>query len=159
MLDRSILVGRHMDTCFFKPFRFSFRMQVNRLFDRDYRGEVNELDHSLTYLNDLITINPKAWQKINGYYNKWKTVVNMLSLLTTSSSDKVKKLIDSQSGLIKKELKMLEWLFYNRKRFPVMDFWASIMGPQIACVLRKLEMNMPQGLGCGHSIFCLVKIN
>ena len=54
-----------------------------------------------------------------------------------------------------------EWPIYwdrNADRFPVFDFWASIMRPQVACVLRNHELNLPDGLGCGHSLFCVVEI-
>jgi hypothetical protein len=53
---------------------------------------------------------------------------------------------------------MLAWLERNASRFPAVDFWASIMGPQIACVLRNLEINLPDGVGCDHGLVCLVEI-
>ena len=30
--------------------------------------------------------------------------------------------------------------------------------PQVACVLRNLEMELPPGLGCGHSLMCIVEV-
>jgi len=53
---------------------------------------------------------------------------------------------------------MLAWIFRNAARFPVVDFWASVMGPQVACVLRNLEFLLPRGLGCGHGLLCVVEI-
>jgi len=53
---------------------------------------------------------------------------------------------------------MLAWLYRNADRFLVVDFWASVMGPQVACVLRNLEFSLPQGLGCGHGLFCVVEV-
>ena len=156
--DRSILVGRHMDTCIFKPERHYFRRQVNRLFDLDYRGELNKLDADLDYLNDVKDIHPQAWQRIVEYGRQWQKVVCMVQLLMSSKNAEVKKFIESQTELIAEELKMLAWLYRNAERFPVVDFWASIMGPQVACVLRNLELNLPRGLGCGHGLFCLVEI-
>jgi hypothetical protein len=32
------------------------------------------------------------------------------------------------------------------------------MGPQVGCVLRNLEFSLPQGIGCGHGLFCVVEI-
>ncbi|MCK9426547.1 MAG: hypothetical protein M0Q21_10955 [Ignavibacteriaceae bacterium] len=60
---------------------------------------------------------------------------------------------------LKEELQMLQWLEGNSSRFPVVDFWASIMGPQVACVLRNLEFGLPEGLGCGHGLFCTIEVN
>ncbi len=70
----------------------------------------------------------------------------------------IKELIETTEEVLAEELKMLTWLFRNQQRFPVDNFWASIMGPQLACVLRNLELNLPDGLGCGHGLFCIVEI-
>ena len=72
---------------------------------------------------------------------------------------RVKQIIESSTGQLTDELKMLAWLFRNADRFPVVDFWASIMGPQVACILRNLELSLPDGIGCGHSLFCIVEVN
>lgn len=48
--DRSIFVGRHMDTGIFNDSRKHYRYQVNRLFDRDFRGVLDELDVDLDYM-------------------------------------------------------------------------------------------------------------
>jgi hypothetical protein len=32
------------------------------------------------------------------------------------------------------------------------------MGPQVACVLRNIEMSFLPGLGCGHGLFCIAEI-
>jgi len=67
---------------------------------------------------------------------------------------------DDVGGLdeLKEELMMLQWLDGNSSRFPVVDFWASIMGPQVACVLRNLEFGLSDGLGCGHGLFCTIEV-
>jgi SAM-dependent methyltransferase len=156
--DRSILVGRHMDTCLFKKERHQMRRHVNRLFDRDYRGRVNCLNLDITYLEDVKGLNSDAWTRISNYYNQWQTVITMLQSLMINNDEEVKSIIESSSGNITDELKMLTWLYRNADRFPVVDFWASVMGPQVACVLRNLELGLPQGLGCGHGLFCIVEI-
>lgn len=156
--DRSILVGRHMDTAFFKEKKYQIRHQVNRLFDRDYRGEVNNLLLDISYLSELRNSHPTYWKRICDYYEQWHTIINILEALMLLDNPRVKHIIESSSGQLTDELKMLAWLFRNADRFPVVDFWASIMGPQVACVLRNLELSLPDGLGCGHSIFCIVEV-
>lgn len=156
--DRSILIGRHMETTLFKSERQQFRQQVNRLFDHDHRGEINVLNVDLDYLEDVKSIQPQAWHRIMEYRQQWQTVVMMLQALMTNHNANVKKLIETSPNALTEELKMLAWLYRNADRFPVPDFWASVIGPQVACVLRNLELNLPMGLGCGHSLFCLVEI-
>lgn len=156
--DRSILVGRHMDTCLFKPIRFGVRNQVNRLFDRDYRGETAGLRLDLDYLAGSQGLCEEADRRIGDYYASWSSVTGALDALMQGDDARVRELIESSPDALAEDLKMLAWLYRNADRFPVVDFWASVMGPQVACVLRNLELNLPEGIGCGHGLFCVVEI-
>jgi SAM-dependent methyltransferase len=156
--DRSIFVGRHMDTCFFKPVRFAVRNQVNRLFDWGYRGETPELGLDLSYLADWRNPCPEAERRIRDYHATWSSVTGALDALMRDDNARVRELTGSSPDVLAEDLQMLAWLYRNADRFPVFDFWASVMGPQVACVLRNHELNLPDGLGCGHSLFCMVEI-
>jgi len=157
--DRSILIGRHMDTKLFKAERFRARKEVNHLFDRDYRGKVPKLRLNLDYLNEYQSINKTAFERINYYYSQWSAIIEILDALIKRDDLRVKQLIESSPEELSAEMKMLAWLYRNADRFPVVDFWASVMGPQAACVLRNLELGLPDGLGCGHSILCIVRVD
>jgi SAM-dependent methyltransferase len=156
--DRSILVGRHMDTCFFKPMRFAVRSQVNHLFDRDYRGDTAGLTLDMDYLDGCRSLSQEADLRIRDYYSSWSVVIRTLDALMRTDNAPVRQLIESSPEALAEDLKMLAWLYRNADRFPVLDFWASVMGPQVACVLRNLELSLPEGLGCGHSLLCIVEI-
>jgi SAM-dependent methyltransferase len=156
--DRSILVGRHMDTCFFKPVRLSVRGQVNHLFDRDYRGDTAGLMLSLDYLDDYRSLSREVDLRLREYHLSWSAVIRTLEALRRTDNARVRESIESSPAALAEDLKMLAWLYRNADRFRVLDFWASVMGPQVACVLRNLEQNLPDGLGCGHSLVCLVEI-
>ena len=158
MQDRSIFVGRHMDTCLFKKERHQIRVEVNRLFERDYRERINGLSLDINYLQEVKEVNCQAWTRIYDYYNLWQTVVNTLQALISGNNAEVKRIIESSREKLTDDLKMLAWLYRNADRFPAINFWASVMGPQVACVLRNLELSLPQGLGCGHGLFCVVEI-
>lgn len=158
MKDRSILVGRHMATRFFKDNALPYRYQVNRLFDRDYRGETAMLSVDLSYLAETAAVAPAAYARIQAYVRQWQTVVDTMAALMLKDRPEVKQLIESAEPALSEELKMLAWVYRNADRFPVVDFWASVMGPQVACVLRNLEMSLPPGLGCGHSLLCLARV-
>jgi SAM-dependent methyltransferase len=156
--DRSILVGRHMDTGFFKPVRLAVRSQVNHLFDRDYRGDAAGLTLDLGYLADYRSASPEADRRLRDYHSSWSAVIRTLEALMRTDNGRVRESIESSPPALTEDLKRLAWLYRNADRFPVLDFWASIMGPQVACVLRNLELNLPDGLGCGHSLVCLVAV-
>lgn len=158
MRDRSILVGRHMDTGIFKKQGHQSRIAVNRLFDRNCRGQISGLNIDINYLEEAKEASPQGWARIHDYYDQWQAVVNVLVALMCTNNAEVKRIIESSAPAIADELKMLAWLYRNADRFPAIDFWASIMGPQVACVLRNLEFSLPDGLGCGHGLFCVVEV-
>jgi SAM-dependent methyltransferase len=159
MRDRSIFVGRHMETRLFKDERHTLRYQVNRLFDRDYRGDTDELSVDLSYLGAKKSSHPRIMERLDAYARSWEIVIATVRALKTGDNEEVKRLIESSEESLVEDLKMLAWIYRNAERFPVTDFWASVMGPQVACVLRNLELSLSPALGCGHSLFCLVKIS
>ncbi len=159
MRDRSILVGRHIDTGTFNGHPRSIRNAVNRLFHRDYRGNVAELIADVGFVDECRSAHPEAWERIQTYREQWNTVIRFADALLRTDNAGVRAMIESESSGLADELKMLAWLHRNATRFPVMDFWASIMGPQVACVLRNLELNLPEGIGCGHGLLCIVEIS
>jgi len=156
--DRSIFVGRHIDTGFYNSYPQPLRYQVNRLFDRDYEGKFQSMYADTSYLDCYKNIHPIAWERIKNYQTKWNTVIKLFGALVDNNNNLIKELIETSDADLSEELKMLTWLGRNSQRFPVDNFWASVMGPQLACVLRNLEMNLPEGIGCGHGLFCIIEI-
>ncbi|HUS44786.1 MAG TPA: class I SAM-dependent methyltransferase [Phycisphaerae bacterium] len=156
--DRSILVGRHMDTGLFNGHPRDIRRAVNCLFERDYRGDVVHLGVDLEFLDDSRDVRPEAHERIRQHHADWMIVVDTYAALAASDNAAVKRLIESARPDLSEELKMLAWVFRNAARFPVVDFWASVMGPQVACVLRNLEYALPRGLGCGHGLLAVVEV-
>lgn len=156
--DRSIFVGRHMDTSLFKKQSSQMRMAVNLLFDRNCRGQIDALNLDMKYLEEVKDVSRQGWTRIYDCYNQWQGVINMLQALMFANNAEVKRIIESSPDNLADEMKMLAWLYRNADRFPVADFWAGIMGPQVGCVLRNLEFSLPQGIGCGHGLFCVVDV-
>ena len=157
-IDRSILIGRHMATGFYNQHPQNLRFEVNKFFDRDYRGAVEHLQADISYLDFFKESHPLEYQRIS-YYNKlWNTTISFLDALMNKKKILFKKILEQAPDELKEELMMLQWLDGNSSRFPVVDFWASIMGPQVACVLRNLEFGLPDGLGCGHGLFCTIEV-
>lgn len=158
-IDRSILVGRHMATGFYNQHPQNLRLEVNKFFDRDYRGAVEHLQADISYLDFLKELHMFEYQRISYYNNLWNTTINFLDALMNNKKTPLAKILETAPDELKEELLMLQWLEGNSSRFPVVDFWASIMGPQVACVLRNLEFGFPDGLGCGHGLFCTIEVS
>lgn len=76
-----------------------------------------------------------------------------------SEDKKVKDFIENTNiELMSDDLKFLTWLYRNADRFPVVDFWASLIGPQVAVILRNIEMSYSDGVGCGHGLICALEV-
>lgn len=159
MLDRSVFVGRHIDTGLLSGKAMPLRYQVSRLLDHGYRGEVEHLRIDLHHLQQYKDLNPGVWERLTDYQKKWNKLIFLLEALMHSEDKKVKDFIENTDiELMSDDLKFVTWLYRNADRFPVVDFWASIIGPQIAVILRNMEMSYPEGVGCGHGLLCAVEI-
>lgn len=159
LLDRSVFVGRHIDTGLLSSRAMPVRYQVSRLLDHGYRGEVEHLILDLSHLEEYKDLNPAAYERITDYQKKWNKIIYLLEALMNSEDKKVQDFIENTNlDLMSDELKFLTWLYRNVDRFPVVDFWASIIGPQIAVILRNIEMSYTEGVGCGHGILSAVEI-
>lgn len=157
-IDRSIFVGRHMETGLFGAPCLNYRYQINRFFDRDYRGETSHLTIDIDWCKEIGGTRPEVWARLQGYKNKWNCAINLIDSLLQGNDSRVSHIIETTPTDISNELKFLIWLYENAERFPVVDFWASVMGPQIAVVLRNIEMSLGPALGCGHGLLEIVEI-
>ncbi len=157
-IDRSIFVGRHMETGLFGAPCLNYRNEVNHLFDHDHREETEHLLIDLNWAAELEKIQPHVWARLYDYKEKWNCIIRLVEALSNGNDSMVSKLIETTPQDISNELKFLTWLYRNAHRFPVEDFWASMMGPQIAVILRNIEMSLGSALGCGHGLLCVVEI-
>ena len=158
MSDRSIFVGRHIETGLFGGRLQRLRHQVNRLLDHGYRGRIDELHVDRTAVDELCGEFPQVCRRLGDYAGEWNAVVDLLEELMTGDKARVSALIRCADPGLAEDLVMLKWLAANAHRFPVADFWASIMGPQVAIVLRSREMALPEGIGCGHGLFAVLRV-
>jgi hypothetical protein len=157
-IDRSIFLGRHMETGLFSAPRLNYRYQVNHLFDHEHREEIEQLLINLDWCAKLEKVQPYVWARLCDYKEKWNCIIHLVEALLHGNDSTVSSLIETTSQDISGELKFLTWLYRNAHRFPAVDFWASIMGPQIAVILRNIELSFEPALGCGHGLLCVIEI-
>ncbi len=106
----------------------------------------------------LEKVQPEVWSELCDYKEKWNCIIRLVEALLHGNDSMVSNLIETTSQDISSELKFLTWLYRNAHRFPAVDFWASIIGPQIAVILRNIEMSLGPASGCGHGLLCIVEI-
>lgn len=149
--DRSILVGRHMDTGEFNPSTQPIRSAVNSLFEPNRRTD-------LTLLFFDYKPHPRH-PDINAFFERfqlaWNAVVSAaideLQCSYHASWQGVENIVVS-SAPVRQAIKTVQASVRHSHLFCLDDPIANFVEPQLAYALRRLEQSLQQGLGCGHSL-------
>lgn len=155
--DRSILVGRHMETGLFGARSWPLRHQVNRLLDHGYRGQVEMLHIDAEMMAAGAAQTPKLKQRLTSYCRDWNSIIAVLGALMSGNDRDVQSIREDASPRVSEDIEMLVWLCRNARRFVVADFWASVLGPQVAVILRSIELDQDDAIGCGHGLFAILR--
>ncbi len=156
IVDRSVFVGRHLDTgeygCRLPP----LRSLVNRLYEQNVRTPLEQLrvDHSLT----------SSHRSVDGFFgtltDSWNRVVDFtLERLAHGRLDLVA--LDGWGGFppaLQLALMTMDRVVESAAVIDVGDTRANIVEPQLAHVLQRLEHTLQQGLGCGHGLLAVLRI-
>jgi SAM-dependent methyltransferase len=152
--DRSLMVGRHMDTGDYNKYCQPIRSLVNSLFEPDTRTDLSKL---------II-----AYHEMKGF----SAVDNVLKKLTESWNlmvNQARKMLDDQYGN-PQEKEITPWSHLAElaktlearscKSFLTSgcEIRSSIMEPFLAFSLRDLEITMQQGGGMGHGLIAILEV-
>jgi SAM-dependent methyltransferase len=156
LFDRSIAVGRHLDTGVFNPQARPVRRAVNRLFEFNDHPGVGDLR--------LPTLPTAADATIASFHHDfaltWNACVDWFVSLCTAGPDAAlgRSLAERlppalQLGMeaITASALGLGWL---KPGAPV----ANIIQPQFALFLRQVEFHLQRGLGCGHGLIAVLDL-
>jgi SAM-dependent methyltransferase len=158
--DRSIFVGRHMDTAEYNQYCPPIRNIINSLLEPNLRTSLIPL---------IIDYVPqKGYPNLNHFFEGFSMCWNRLIKHT------IDFLSDFQKGALKENNLSEMYTFYPEPlknavktiKNVIMatgtlsgDSRANIIEPQLAYALRKLEMDMQPGLGIGHGLVGIFEIN
>jgi len=158
--DRSILIGRHMDTGDYNRYCPEMRFPVNSLFEGYNRTDLENLQ---------IDFVPRdGFGQLNNFFEMFFMSVNTLvsytiELLTRYDSEKASVVDPPEIRPFYPEplkvamnamLRVVEgvgWL-------PWGDVRSNVIEPQLGYCLRKLEMELQPGTGVGHSLCGIFEI-
>jgi hypothetical protein len=156
--DRSILVGRHMDTAELNPRARPIRATVNRLLEPHVRTDLREL------IFDYIA--SPAHPELNRFFERfqmaWNAVVESAiealerwddpALLATPPGEDLPPPVREAIRTIRDVVRNVKW-------FRMGDPRANIVEPQLGYVLRNLELDMQQGLGAAHGLLAFYELS
>jgi SAM-dependent methyltransferase len=157
-IDRSVLVGRHMDTACFRPGCKPLRRAVNALFEFNQISTPDDLR-----ADDLPpTGDAQADAFFAGYILAWNALVDWFGRLTSGQQPPAPADLCSAGGPVPAVLREgLEALVEQSRRlawFNPGDPEANLLQPQFGLLLRQFEFHTQQGLGCGHGLLAVLEL-
>ena len=158
LFDRSVLVGRHIDTRDYNPHALPLRERVNSLFEPNVRTDLNSL---------LIDYVPSdGFAAANGFYSlfhsSWNSLVGQVITLLqehdNGKSDVPLRIGDDAPLALRSAMVGMHELVSSAKWEGMGDVRANIIEPSLGYALRGLEMGTQQGIGCGHGLVAILEV-
>jgi SAM-dependent methyltransferase len=158
--DRSLLVGRHMDTGDYNKHCPKLRNQINSLFESYTR-------------TDLVTLKvdymPREnFDHLNKYFERfvisWNALIDYtIALLSEYDCEKgifhtTPEILSYYPEPLKKVMNTMHRLVKGVGTLKHGDVRANVIEPQLAYLLRELEMISQPGTGVGHSLTGIFEI-
>ncbi len=155
--DRSIFVGRHIDTCEYNEQLQPMRRVINRLHEDYMRTDLDELFWQPAHLP------PHPDPRVNEFFEQlmfcWNTLVdftarrlrNRLSLAALNDWDQYPAPLQFALMTTDRVINSTEWIWDGDPR-------ANMIEPQLGYALRSLEYKLQQGLGCGHGLLVVLEV-
>ncbi|MDI6810585.1 MAG: hypothetical protein QMD80_02725 [archaeon] len=142
IFDRSIFVGRHIDTAEYNEYCKPIRSAVNSLFEPNVR----------TNFETLLIDYHQRFSKLNSFFKDFSTHWNSLVACMMDLGGECE--LEIQIPEMKKLEKMVEsniWMDNSNHR-------ENVIEPQLGSALRNLEMRMQRGLGAAHGILAVLSV-
>jgi SAM-dependent methyltransferase len=158
LCDRSVLVGRHMDTGCFDPEVRPVRREVNTLFEFNTAARLDLLSVPPMPASGDLTVDAffrdysRAWDAVVSWFS------NLINGIQAPSPEDLCRAggpvpIVLQQGMqaIAETARHLAW-------FDPGDPEANLLQPQLGLLLRQLEYHLQRGLGCGHGLLAVLQL-
>ena len=155
--DRSVFVGRHMNTREYNPCAQPIRGAVNSLFEYNQRTDLKSL---------IFNYAPhKDYSKLNHFFDTfqmgWNAVVYAaIEALEHWNDEKwlKKKSSNYYNNIVQQAINTVCNVVRNVHWFRMGDPRANVIEPHLGYILRNLEMDFQQGLGAGHGLLCIYEL-
>jgi SAM-dependent methyltransferase len=155
LMDRSILVGRHVDTKEYNSQIKPLRSLCNSLHEDYFRTDLQQL----LIDPNIIPDHPQVSPFLRHLVESWNILVEFcrhrlfhnISLTELERWDEFPKSLQFALMTMDRVIADVGWMWYGDPR-------ANIIEPQLGYALRTLEYEMQQGMGCGHGLVAILKI-
>jgi len=158
LFDRSVLVGRHIDTGDYNPHAQPMRQQVNSLFEPNIRTDLESLLISYVPKDGF----PEANEFYTMFHNSWNALVEYVIALL-GHYDRAKALPRAEIGqhhprALRIAMAEMRRLIAAVHHSGTGDVRANIIEPRLGYALRELEIRLQRGIGCGHGLVAILEL-
>lgn len=158
LFDRSVLVGRHMDTGDYNPHAQPLRQRVNSLFEPNTRTDLEALlvnyvpKDGFPAMNEFYTMFQGCWNALLEY------VIALLRYYDTAGASPQPTIERHHPRPLRTAMAEMRRLIAATHRSKTQDVRANIIEPHLGYALRELEMSLQQGMGCGHGLVAILEL-
>lgn len=152
IFDRSIFVGRHMDTGEYNRHCQPLRKVVNYLFETGVRTDLEALITDYHPMPDF--------DSANDFFHEMEMSWNALVRFTIGllHSPQAGSISPSQPRALQRAMQVMKRAVANAAGFDLGDPRANLIEPQLAYALSGLEMGLQRGIGVGHGLVAIMEI-
>ena len=157
LIDRSVVVGRHMNTQEYNPKAQPLRHHVNSLHEFNRRTDLKQLHFRYVPVEGFHRQNAF----FEGFQSAWNSVIDAAiealdrwddkAFLSEEPSSVHPKVVQDAIRTIRRVVMHCEW-------FRMGDPRANIFEPQLGYILRNIEMDLEKGMGAGHGLLATYEI-
>ena len=158
LFDRSVLVGRHIDTRDYNPHAQPMRQRVNSLFEPNTRTDLESLlvnyvpEDGFPAVNDFYAMFHSSWNALVGY------VIALLHHYDMAQASPRPEVERHHPRALRIALAEMRRLIAATQRSTMGDARANIIEPGLGYALRELEMRLQRGIGCGHGLVAILEL-
>jgi SAM-dependent methyltransferase len=156
LFDRSMFVGRHVDTGEYGTCLPPLRALVNRLYEQNVRTHLDRL---------MVDYRPVAGADVlNDFFLRvsrcWNTVIEFARARLSGTRIDLVEMPGWRDfpPALQMALVTMDRIVDSVAWIDVGDVRANIIEPQLAYVLRGMQYRLQEGRGCGHGMVAVVKV-
>lgn len=158
LFDRSVLVGRHIDTRDYNPHAQPLRQRVNSLFEHNMRTDLEGLlvnyvpKDGFPAVNEFYAMFHSSWNALVGY------VIALLRHYDGAKASPRPEIERHHPRPLRMAMARMRRLIAALHRSEMGDVRADIIEPGLGYALRELEMSLQKGMGCGHGLVAILEV-
>jgi hypothetical protein len=156
LFDRSIFVGRHVDTREYGTPLPPLRRLVNSLYEHNVRTPLEQLQIDFApipgagYLNDVFARLSHSWNTVTEFARR-RLAGTRVDLVQLDGWRDFPPALQMALVTLDRIIDSVAWMGAG-------DVRANFIEPQLAYVLQRMQYQLQEGLGCGHGLVAVLGI-